>query len=358
MGKGVLLILAASLMAATTVLYQSQRTAFETQQAQSEDQAKVLAREIARSGYNAAASRARELAENGVKIEDIVLSIDGMRGSYEGGTYKVNAKTIPGETYSITARGKYNQAVYRIGDKQTRSNLFEVPGENGSGDLSCENGCTLEADFIESQAGYCSAIYLQRIQPGKSESEQPDPEMLFAPGNNRNDSTTTNESTIEAGERMNFILSVDKDCSHEGQKNLAFDGSAYDHHRLALVESSGDLKDLAESQWVISEQNNAESGVWRISFEDRPRHFNGYHYSDAKLNDVKKNGYSENGRPSDWNGNTYGGEGWETDNRNYDYTGAPLPYSSDAGYVQLQDFGNIPDFSDQVIQVELSSTSS
>lgn len=105
--------------------------------------------------------------------------------------------------------------------------------------------------FLESMAGYCSAIYIQRYvpknnngmgnNPGQCDPSNPahgsscetqedielrgngryvalEPEMIFPPGHNRDSlSVQPTDFILNPGERVNFILAVDKNCSLEGR---------------------------------------------------------------------------------------------------------------------------------------------
>lgn len=348
MGKGILLVLAASLMGATMILYQSQRTSAAADQEQSRHQEEVLAREIARSAYNMASAEAQRMEDGGADVDAIVAAVGGKEGDYQGGSYEVEAEVASDETYRIMVEAEYGDAKHNI--NHTRMPTFMQ--------AECEDGCNMEASFIESHAGYCSAIYLQRtLESG----EKLDPELIFAPGHNRNDAVAQHDAEIQDGTQLNFILAVDTNCSMQGQDvSLTLDdlrdGShGYDHTRLALREgtgrnSDGELGELVEGHWVIAEEHATQDGVWRLAFEDRPRYFGRhYHFSDDKLNDVKQNGYPAGGNPRSWNGSTYGGRGWSVDQ------GVGIEeYGPEADYYDLEDYGNVPDFSDQVIQIELT----
>lgn len=355
MGKGILLLVAASVMGGTLLLYQAQRTNFEAGKVQSKHEEKVIAREIARSAYNAASSRARDLDEDGLTAKEIVDVIGGVAnpdsGEYQGGTYKYWIEHVAGSTYRVAARGRYGDARYYINNGRTVENLLTVPS-----DTLCQNGCTLTATFEQSQAGYCSGIYLQRILPDTPADEQPEPEMVFPAGHNDNDRGDVFTSELAPDTQLNFILAVSKNCSDdiENDTTAAYDDSRYDHRRLALEQSTEDLVKLEETNWAIVEEDPNRKGRWRIAFEDRPRTFHdgAVTYTDAKLKDIKKHGYPDpdgdgayNTGLGDeqWNGKTYDGSGWNMDP------------NLGGDFLLLEDYSDIPDFSDQVFYVELES---
>lgn len=395
MGKGILIVVTASLMAGSMMLYQSKRTSVKSDEVQSRQQAKTLAREIARSAYNTASSRARAMDEQENKQpEDIVAALgtidDPTTGSYQGGNFEYWAEMIQGSTYRVGARGTHSGASYTINGSRTAQDLLYVDEE------TCENGCTVKGTFEQSQAGYCSAIYLQRLIPknnnghgnnndgvdssnpgGSKEGEDSDPtvddekvkritanyyvmepEVIFTPGNNRDGASAEYETTLAPGTQLNFIMAVDADynCEKEGEagKDLKYNDSFFEHYRYALEESSDDLSLLAEADWAMTEEDPNQKGRWRISFEDLPSS----KFNDKQLLDIKKNGYPDrNGdgfadskHDAYWDGETYGGRGWTYDQR------------GEQGFIDndkyLQDYGSVPDFSDQVFIIELIDGSS
>ncbi|HEX7069572.1 MAG TPA: hypothetical protein VF190_02150 [Rhodothermales bacterium] len=106
----------------------------------------------------------------------------------------------------------------------------------------------------------------------------------------------------------------------------------YEYTRPALITDVEEFVDLQEGKYAMIQEKPGHPGVWRIAFEDLV-------YSDAKLADVKANGYGS----TVWQNGTYGGSGWTTVNAD--------------GYYQLNDYGHMPDYSDQVIEVELTPVS-
>ena len=392
MGKGVLFIVAASIMAGSLLLHQSTRSAFEADAVQSGQQAKVLAREIARSAYNAASAKARDLDAQDKQPEDIVAALGSpiapTTGAYQGGDYEYWAELVQGSTYRIGARGVYMDASYVINSARTMTGLLEVPDETTG---PCATGCNVKVTFEQSQAGYCSAIYLQRLIPknnnghgnnvdgvdssnpgGSKEGEDTnpndddeiiknlksryfvmEPELVFEPGNNRNGASALHETTLNPGEQMNFILAVDADfdCEQRGD-SVAFGSSFYEYTRYALTTGTENFEALQEGKWAITEQDPSVPTRWRIAFED----LSASHFNDRQLEDIKINGYPDRNNdgypesPSDsyWDGSTYGGQGWK-----YNSGGTYIEFIKD-----LHNYGNLPDFSDQVFYVELITASS
>lgn len=389
MGKGTLFILAASIVGSSILLYQTRDTSSETSARQAEQQNKVLAREVARSAYNMALRKAREFewnkmqADESYQPEDIVELIgtdDKVNdGTYRGGAYQVWAQKIEGSSYRIGARGFHGRTAdggweekYVINGSGPISlhNVLEIP-ECETCDSS-ENGYYANVSLDNSTAGYCSGLYLQRFvpkdnkghgnnydhddsdNPGESDfsSDEDDdeimrgslnsryrimkPDLLFTPDNGMDRNTTYTQVLLEPGTRINFILSVhaDWDCPKRGQ-DLGYDDSFYHYQRRALKETTEKLSGLSESKWAITEEHKQSKGVWRIGFEDLPDS----KFSENQLEDIKANGYPSRDRASEWDGSTYGGDGWKHD---------PI-----SGYVKYKDQGNVPDFDDQVIEVEL-----
>lgn len=361
------------------MLYQTKQSSVETRNEQSAHQEKVLAREIARSAYNAASSRAREAEMDGKdnsEIAALINSGDHSTGSYQGGTYEVWARPIEGSSYAITATGWYGDAEYEIGGGHTLANTLEVP---------CEGDCEVTVQFEESQAGYCSAIFLQRMVPksnnghgnnadgvdnsnkGNSKAKEDgnssvddeakrgsassryhilEPELVFAPGNNRDGAEATYKGDLVKGTLLNFIMAVDADynCEKRGE-NVSISDPSFNYTRPALKESSDGLRQLEESVWTITEAypktivdgvkallGEEIEAMWRISYED-------LRFTSDQLEDIKVNGYPRSGNSARWNGTTYSGQGWSF---------------GPNGLVDLKNYGRLPDFSDQVIRVWLT----
>ncbi|CAM3458201.1 hypothetical protein GGP80_002300 [Salinibacter ruber] len=330
MGKFSLLLSLSVVGAVTILAFQGNQTSVDTRERQSLRQGKVIARQIARSGYNSVLSEAHEADGPDKEVGQVVSAVDTVQGEYEGGTYKAWLKKISSSAYTAVSVSRFSVAdslvEYRIGGYA--NNTMKAP--------TVETPSQLNVTFEQSMAGYCSAVYLKRVKPGTKPKNQPDPEMVFPPGNDRNDAASSYEKTIESGTRLNFILAVDKNCSHEGDESADFPGD-YDHIQRSFKQDVDKLNTMREAPYgMVEETTIGSSDGWRVSFEDQRV------FSEAQLWDIKENGYPDN---SYWSRSrkTYGGNGWRT---------------TPDGLRDLDDYGDIPDFSDQVFKVALTDPNS
>ena len=329
MGKYSLLITLGVAAAVTMLSFQAEQTSLDTKEQQSRRQGELIARQIARTGYNSVLAQGRVEKGDDKSVSEIVSDVGTLEGTYEGGQYEAWLEKISPTAYKAVSVGafKVNGEVmeYRIGDGYGNNTMVKVP--------EVKTPSNLNVTFEQSMAGYCSAIYLERVLPDTEPEEQPDPEMVFPPGNDRNGAATTFDKTIQAGTKLNFILAVDKDCSHEGEESADYPED-YNHMQRSFKQDVSQLNKMEEAPYGMVEETNTGSGQgWRVSFEDQRV------FSESQLWDVKGNGYPDDGTYWDSGDETYGGDGWD---KNSD------------GLRDLQDFGDIPDFSDQVIQVGLS----
>ena len=330
MGKFSLLLSLSVVGAVTILAFQGNQTSVDTRERQSLRQGKVIARQIARSGYNSVLSEAHEADGPDKEVGQVVSAVDTVQGEYEGGTYKAWLKKISSSAYTAVSVSRFSVAdslvEYRMGGYA--NNTMKAP--------TVETPSQLNVSFEQSMAGYCSAVYLKRVKPGTKPKNQPDPEMVFPPGNNWNDASSSYEKTIESGTRLNFILAVDKNCSHEGDESADFPGD-YDHIQRSFKQDVDKLNTMREAPYgMVEETTIGSSDGWRVSFEDQRV------FSEAQLWDIKENGYPDN---SYWSRSrkTYGGNGWRT---------------TPDGLRDLDDYGDIPDFSDQVFKVALTDPNS
>jgi hypothetical protein len=334
MGKGALILAMAGLVTTSVLLFNTEQTSMSTNQRQAERDEEVLAREIARSGYNAIRSKAVQKQNEGIySVDHLVQEVNGganskVTGTYKAGTYEAWIEKVSAEAYMVHAVGHYGEAEHTMAGPKTEASGFTTQPT-----LTVITESTLMVTFLESMAGYCSAIYLQRIPPRGSGLATPNPELIFTPGNNRDNAFAEYNTVLQPGWRMNFKLAVDADMNCERRnQNVSINNSTFDYRRDALMAGVDELDEMQEGKYAIIQQNPNEAGVWRIAFEDLV-------FSDAQLADIKKYGYGDgswrrrNGRY------TYGGNGWGDLNA--------------SGYYELEDYGNMPDFSDQVIEVRL-----
>jgi hypothetical protein len=281
---------------------------------------------------------------------------------------------------------------HRIEEQHRKNTIPEasqpqVPTEGSLEEIA--DSSRLEVEFIDSMAGYCSAIYLQRMVPKTNnghgnncdgvDSSNPgnapfqdndsdpnvddecsgggaypsngngngnnngnkkakfwtlDPELVFAPGNNRNGAESSYDRIIAPGTRLNFILAVDADNSCEARgENVTIDDNSFDYIRPSFSEDVSEFGKLNEAPYSLMQEKPSQPGTWRIAFEDLI-------FDDERLWDIKQNGYPNHDSNNAWSNRdkTYGGNGWGTDSE---------------GYARLKDYGNVPDFSDQVIEVKI-----
>ncbi len=346
MGKAAVFTVLAVMIASNVLLYESLQTSVATDKVQSDRQGQVLAREIARSGHNVALSKARQLQREYplTPLEDIIEMVNGdqgyITGDLQGGEYSAQVYLTSASSFAVKSVGLYTVDEMVQGEHEERSQKKDTVAVTvltedilGEEVLEVTEPSTLQIEFLESMAGYCSAIFLQRMLPlGNGEYDPQEPELVFAPGNNRDGAEANYETVLQPGTLMNFILAVDADfnCEKRNDNSVTIDDNMFEYTRPALQEDIEDLGEMEEGMYAMIQENPYEPGVWRIAFEDLV-------FGNAKLSDTKQNGYGGN----KWKKKkkTYGGNGWtDTDSR---------------GYWRLRDYGGKPDFSDQVIEIRM-----
>ena len=363
MGKGALLLVAAAMIGGSMTLFQANRTSIETTEGQSDRQEVILAREVARSGYNYAKSLARE-AEATYKgnnpnktlpVNTLVQQINGAKGYFsgknKGGTYKAWLTVESTGGYRVNSEGRFGDAMHLIGRPLVSHGMLMVPGM----------GLSFKARFLNSEATYCSAVYLEQAyrkgnQGGgnnysgvDSKTEYNDnadekkingskklvtmePELIYSSGNWRNGAEALYEKEVPPATLLNFILAVDVDCDLQG-KDVPVTDSRYEWTHTAFAVGASTIDEMVEGKNVMLEKHPSKPDAWRVAFEDLN------HFSDAQHEDVKKNGYGNASWGKVKGSYTYGGSGWS--NRDSE------------GYYDLKNYGSIPDFSDQVFEIEL-----
>lgn len=383
MGKYILLVVAAVMAGSSMLMYQSQKTSLDTDQRQAERQEKIIARQIARTGYNAVLAEARVEENLDKKVNQIVQSVGTISGSYQGGTYEAWLEKISPTAYRAVSVGELESSVASIGTggPSTVSHRIEESHKNNimppASTPTVSDSSELQIEFKESMAGYCSAIFLQRLvpkdnnghgnnedgvdssNPGKSKEGEDtlcedgtycddemhtgngngkfwklNPELVFVPGNDRDGAETHFEDIIYPGTRLNFILAVDADNSCEARgEEITIDDPSIDYVRNSFAEDVGEFGKIHEAPYSLMQEHPSQPGVWRIAFEDLI-------FEQKQLWDIKENGYPDWDHSNAWDkkDKTYGGNGWGVDFN---------------GYAELEDYGNVPDFSDQVIEVTI-----
>lgn len=377
MGKFALLLVTTALVGGTVLMSQSHQTNVKSNERHAERQQEMLAREIARSGYNYMLAAAREYERNnpGATVEQVVDAVNALgedgwfAAEFQGGSYQSQLSFASPSSYGIVSNGAFADADHGVEGELVQEVHLSV------GTLVVPQPSTITATFIESMAGYCSAIYLQRMVPknnnghgnnidgvdasnpgGSFEGEDSDPnvddeggngnvnsrylaleaELIWSSGKNRNGEAAHYETVINPGTLLNFVLAVDKNCSSQGDTSLALTSHQYDYYHSALVAGASNLDEMQEGKYAMIERNPNNPSKYRIAFEDL------INFSSAQHADVKAKGYGD----KQWR---------KRSNRKYSYGGNGWSVRDGWGYYDLIDRGDMPDFSDQVFEIELTA---
>ncbi|MEL7363481.1 MAG: hypothetical protein AAFN13_15505 [Bacteroidota bacterium] len=412
MGKAALLLVLASSIGGATLMLSSQETNVHAAAEQGKYQADVIAREIARTAFNTASA---DVHRFGTDIDQAIANFGAQAtdcangkavcarrtGSMLGGTYIAEASYDGGNGVDIYASGTFSY----MADGEEISKSHRINESQSVSVLRVSQGGYLRIQFVDSQAGYCSAIFLQRTLPNLEDDEQPLPEMVYAPGKGRNGERNVGaEVYLSAGTQMNFAIGVDNSCYSGGSKPIHHpalrmnaaqalldsdgDGHADDAGRAALAAemasyryraddwnwthwaldgSTVSFADPREGPWGMVEPDPSNDQRWRIAFEDihnwnLPSTHADYNNPNKSLWATKEFGYDWNGS-FNVKGNDGQGNGW-TDNVRVelrpddacdplsDYTVIEHHGEQD-GFHDLRNTGSPADFSDQVIMVEI-----
>lgn len=324
----------------------SAETSYQTAVKQVDHEEGTLAREIARTGFNIAMG---VLRSHGDDLQAGVEAVNGSQGyisgSYQGGTYRAYARYTSGHSVEVVSTGYYGEGFTRTNNASAYSTTYPCDYYDGAchvmddvyeytlptQPLHVKQRSVLDVTFLDSMAGYCSAIYLEKFDPDGNSLG--DPQMVFPAGKNRNGASLTFSDTLDAGTQMNFMLAVDKNCS-TGQNWSSFTPQPfnihdYDHVHYALAGTVGNLLDMEETVWSLIEQHPDDNQRWRIGWEDQHKTSWDNATSTNPANSfqaLKAFGYDGNGWPTV--------DSW--------------------GYRTLRDYGSRPDFSDQVIEVRMT----
>ena len=338
MGKALLVLVLGSGLVLTKQLYNTTVTEERTSKDQRAYQEEVIAREIAASAFNVGMG---ELRAYGDEVLDAAVALNGpdnegrsgtySTGRFAGGSYTVRAEPTSGHSVRVIATGTFGDAEYTMHDEYR---VFV---------LTAERGGLVDVSFLKSMAGYCSAVFLEMYTMDMEEGETPEPIMIFAPDNR--DRTTARPARLvwaEPGTQLNFYIAVDQNCSLRADAGLSecelreyareynFGLSGFDHVHHALKVQAGDLDQAEEDIWAFVEQNPNHRNVWRIGWEDI--HNTSWDRPDS---DDPRNSLQATKR--------------------FGYEGLGWPDTDSDGYRKLIDFGNQPDFDDQVIEVHVIS---
>lgn len=337
MGKALLVLVLGSGLVLTKQLISTQESEARTSKDQRAYQEEVIAREIAASAFNVAMG---ELRAYGEEVHAATVNLNGpdnagrsgtySSGRFAGGSYTVMGQLTSGHSVRVVATGAFGDAEYTMHDEYR----VEV--------LTVRESGVVDVSFIESQAGYCSAVFYQAFTLDMEEGDEPETILLFAPDNR--DRGVTRPARLlwaEAGTQMNFYIGVDQNCSLRPSGMNACEARAYaqensidlddfDHLHHALLAEAGDLGSVREDIWAFVEQRPGKRNIWRIGWED-----------------IHNTSWDRPGSTSPLNSlqalkiHGYDGVGW--------------PDVDEFGYRDLRDYGSRPDFSDQVIEVGVYS---
>ena len=351
MGKALLIIVLGAGFLLARAGFNNQVTERESRKDQVEYEEEVLAREISRSAFNVAMGIAREYPNsldagaNAVDMAD--EKADGLyNGTARGGMFAVRAETLTGHTLKVTSTGYYG-GVWETdskGEKRYTGESYTMWDTFQIRVLEVREDGVLDTSFLESQAGYCSAIYMDEYRGDEFIGTR----MIFAAGHNRDGVRPPVSIYVQAGTQLNFFIGVDTNCSGKFSTSAStcqalsyvlndkFNPSdvgrnkRYDHLHYALDIPARDITKMEEGIWGMVEQNPRDRQRWRIGWEDLERSdWDRPNSSDPQrsLQALKRLGYD--------------GNGW--------------PDRNSMGYRALRDYGNRPDYSDQVIELGISA---
>lgn len=283
MGKAALILVMGASMLLVRQAFTNSSTQLESQKDQVEYEYEVLAREIARSGFNVAMGVAREhpnAIDAGVYAIDLADgSEDGVfTGDARGGVYAVRAESVSGHSLRLTATGYYggtwetqpDGSKKYTGAKYTMSDTYRIRV------LEVRSDGVLDVAFLASVAGYCSAVYMEEWRDGEVQSTR----MIFPSGHNRDGSTPSSSFYVSAGTQLNFFIGVDQNCSEELRTTdtctvrkhmMSYTNnvpSVYDYTHNALDIPVGSMEQAQESIWGLVEQLPSDRQRWRIAWED------------------------------------------------------------------------------------------
>ncbi len=399
MGKALLLIVAGLGLATTSSLLQGRMTAGETVRSQANYEEELIAYQIARSAYNAAFAAVHEAATPIVGA----AQVDGREGGLLNGDYAVSARPA-GAQVNITATGYFgghfnDDGEYVDGATRTVGDTRLNPGTLAPNPED-ERQRRLSVRFLRSTAGYCSAVFVQRILPGTAPGSQPPPDMIFESGHNRYNTSqldlqreTQFETLIAPGTQLNFSAAVDQGCVHEphpsgvqrnngnvrsvsqtsappyvnapwrlffqqyvaqngvpvpmSPANFAqflqawreaadFQTAHYNYVHSALEGNTADLASMRESSWAFVQKSTLGGERWRIGFED-------IHNTNWLTGTTPQSSLFLTKLMG------FNGRAWV--DRMTDLPTRSTPISGADGYADLTDSGSMPDFDDQTIEV-------
>lgn len=395
MGKAAILLMISDLIAGSMILYNSEQLNFATMGDQAERQEQIIAREIARSGFNTMVARAQQ-TEGELKafnantpLTEIIREVNGGANStfvqeIEGGHFSGYLQRTGLEAYRVNATGFFGSASHQVSGTYLMGSTVQVPENEDD---------TFYAGIVEEPADKCTAVFVQRFLPinDRGHGTQDDgvnplnpsvdceygeegctyepkkymrlpPEQVFDSADRftRTSSRANIYTTLPPMTRLGVVLGVN-DIGTDGTCASITDPSNADQQFYSLVavrpgkggsgggspgpgnsgqgqasNQQGAVDDVLESRHALLQQwPEGDGNVWRIAFEMGD-------WTDAQLEDVKANGYpSCLGSTCTFENGTYGGTGWNTDS---------------FSYAQLESRDGHPSFNDFVMEFWLRAT--
>ncbi len=347
MGKALLLLVLGSSIALSTQLFTSQESEGRTALAQRGYEEETIARDVSVSAFNVAMG---DIRHHGTALVDAVQTFnDGafgartgtLTGTFAGSRYTSRAVLTSGHSVRVISTGQsgYDPATGTYRASYTMHDEYRIPV------LTANQASLLNVRFVESVAGYCSAVFYQAYTSGMPEGTVPTPQLLFSANNSdRRNVQPAREIVVQPGTQMNFFIGVDQNCSSRTTtmntcqeraytRSYTFDPTTFDHVHHALDIPAASLSDIRENVWALVEQNPAFSQRWRIAWEDIERRDWDNPTATSSLNSLQAT-------------------------KAYGYSGTGWPSANSEGYRVLADYSNRPDFNDQVIEVSLTPLTS
>ena len=391
MGKAAILLMISALIAGSMVLYNSEQLNFATMSDQAERQEQIVAREIARTGFNTMVARAQQTEFDlksfnpNTPLTEIIREVNGGENStfdqeVEGGHFSGYLERTGLESYRVNARGFFGGASHHVSGSYLMKSILEVPETEDD---------TFYAGIVDEPADKCTAVFVQRFLPinNAGHGTQDDginplnpsvdcelgeegctyepkkymrlaPEKIFDSADkfSRTSTRANIHTELPPLSRLGVVLGVNE-IGTDGTCASINDPSDADQRFYSLVavrpgkggsqgggsgegnqggqasNQQGAVDDVLESRHALLEQwPEGDGNVWRMAFEMGD-------WTDEQLEDVKTNGYpSCTGTTCTFENGTYGGDGWGTDS---------------FSYAQLEQRDGHPSFSDFVMEFGL-----
>lgn len=391
MGKLTLLIVFALAVAGGSALLTAQDADVRASARLGDYEADVVAREISQSAYNAGAADlaahgndvAAALAAFGEAATDCGSGRPACRrrtGSVLGGTYVVEAAARGGNAVDVRAVGTFTHGGAPVVHVIEESVTFDVLGVDPG--LPAGQCGEVRVQFLESRATHCSAVFLQETHGGVTGRTR----MVYPPGKHRDGERNDGFAVLVApGTRINVGIGVDDACRSGGSRptshpSLRMDAAEATRRDRGPAALAADMDryvyragDWARTLWALDapsaqfagaegpsalvEADPARPQRWRVAFEDR----DGWDLapSDARYLEPRRSLWATKAQGYDRDGDGRG-EGWADRETVTIGTSRGRPYvarrAGPDGFHDLTDSGNKPDFSDQVVFVEVVPT--